>query len=248
MNFTPGYGSFVARATLTTTKARALYAAGHRHVLIQVDYQGSKLTQRGAQRIADESAAAARAGLVVGWWAWVRPGGRGAGRRPGGVEALCRRLGELLAAGLTPPPLFVANCEVGGGWDPARPALGEVAAAARAAGMPRIGLSSHGIVGRRWDVFDFDIGLPQLYRREPLARRWAERCLASWRARGCKEVWPTLGAADSSVAEMASDLAVLASLSCYGATWWTARQLSGAKLAASVPAGLRGHGEGGPNA
>lgn len=41
----------------------------------------------------------------------------------------------------------------------------------------------------------------------------------------------------SDAEEMAADVAALSSLGCHGATWWTARQLSGAKLAASVPGG-----------
>ena len=237
MQFTSGYGSFVARAHLTPAKARALFAAGHRHVLLQVDFQGSELPQRTPAQIAAETAVAHAAGLAVDWWMWVRPRDRmGAGRRPGGVEAMHRRLVELQTAGLQPPPLFVADCEVDGGWDRTRPALAQVAGAARTAGMSRVGLSTHAFVGARWPVSAFDVGLPQLYRKLPVTPEWALRMLKSWR--GCKEFWPTLGCADDSdAAEMAADVAALDTLGCYGATWWTARQLNGAKLAASVPGG-----------
>lgn len=253
MQFTPGYGSFVARATLTATKARALYAAGHRHVLIQVDYQGSKLRQRTLAQIFAESLTAAAAGLTVGWWMWVRPTPWPTGRLSG-LGAMQLRLDFLVTgahlAGCGLPTTFVLDCEVGGGWSRSRPKFRPFIEAARRMLGPgtRIGLSSHGEVGSAWDVGEADVGMPQIYRRQPVTPDFAMESLTSWS--DCKELWPTLGCADeySDAEEMAADVAALASLGCHGATWWTARQLSGAKLAASVPAGLRGRGEGGSNA
>jgi hypothetical protein len=235
--FTAGYGAFVARAALTPARARALAGAGHRLVVIQVDYQGSLLAQRTALQLRAEVATATEAGLGVWWWAWCRPGDRrGAGRRPGGPEALRRRLEELREE-VGAPTGVLANCEVGGGWDPLAPALDRMADAARAAGMPLVGLSSHGIVGPRWPTEAFDLGLPQLYRERHITRAWARYCLASW-AR-VPEVWPTLGCADeaSDAAAMRADLAAILGLGARGALWWTARQLTGPKLTASTLTG-----------
>lgn len=234
--FLDGYGAFVARATLTPRKAAALAAAGHGFVALQVEFQGSELRQKTPAELAAETAAAAAAGLGHLWWAWVRPGQRaGAGRRPGGPAALQRRLAELLDAGVPAPAWFIADAEVGGGWSPSRPDLAPIAAAARAAGIPLVALSTHATVGPRWPVSAFDAGMPQLYRRAAVTAPWAARCLRSWR--GCSTFWPTLGAADdySTADAMAADLRALAELGAGGAWWWTARQLSGAKLAASVP-------------
>lgn len=232
MNFVHAYGAFVARATLTNAKARALAGAGHRVVVLQVDFQGSTLSQRTVPQLQLETDRATDAGLEVWWWAWCRPGDK---RKPGrlsGPDALAHRLAELVAA-LGPPRGFIANCEVGGGWSPSTPDLGPIAAAARTA-APVIGLTSHGIVGERWPVGAFDIGLPQLYRAAHLTRSWASMCLRTWQA--CPILWPTLGAADSAsdAAAMRADLAACEKLGARGALWWTARSLSGAKMAASV--------------
>lgn len=234
MNFVQGVGSFVARAQLTAGKARALAAVGHRAVVIQVDFQGSTLAQRTVEQLRAEQTIAAAAGLEVWWWAWCRPGHRaGKGRRPGGPDALRERI-DALRLELGPPAGFVANCEVGGGWDPSRPALAPVAEAARAAHMPVVGLSSHGIVGRRWPVEAYDIGLPQLYREAHLTRQWVRYCLASWDR--VPLVWPTLGCADeaSDARAMRADLIACAGVGAHGVLWWTARQLSGDKIAAST--------------
>jgi hypothetical protein len=231
--FREGIGSFVARATLTAGKARRLARAGHSLVLFQVDFQGSKLEQRTAAALGAEMAVARAVGLDVGWWQWIRPGNRsGSGRRPGGAEAAGRRVAELAAALGECPALQVANCEVGGGWSRSRPNLRPVAAALRQAGGQIIGLSSHGIVGLAWPVSAFQIGMPQLYRKARVTQAWVQRCLRTWR--WCPEIWPTLGAADSTADDMRADLEVLTRAGS-GALWWTARQLGGAKLAASVP-------------
>jgi hypothetical protein len=237
MRFREGYGAFVARATLTPAKARALAAAGHSRVALQVDFQGSTLKQKTAGQLAAETAVASAAGLVPDWWAWIRPGDRpGSGCRPGGVGALERRIKELLDAGVPAPRLFIADCEVGGGWSPSRPALTPVADTIRAAGLAEAGLSTHGVVGARWPVSAFSVWMPQLYRRASVTADWARRCLRSWRGTG-GEFWLTLGAADdySNAAAMTGDLGGLAELGAVGCWWWTARQLSGDKLAASVP-------------
>lgn len=233
MNFIHAPGSFVARATLTTRKAEALANAGHRVVAIQVDWQGSTLGQRSIPQLRLEQARATDAGLEVWWWAWCRPVAPRKPGRPSGPAALQHHL-DALVVELGPPRGFIANCEVGGGWSPSAPDLAPVAAAARASGMPIVGLSSHGIVGRAWPVGAFDIGLPQLYRTAPVSRAWALWCLRTWSA--APMLWPTLGAADeaSTPAAMAADLRVMAELGAGGAMWWTARQLGGAKLAASV--------------
>lgn len=234
MNFVQAYGSFVARAALTTTKALLLRAAGQRVAIIQVDFQGSKLEQRSVDQLRIEQRRAQEAGLEVWWWAWCRPGNKPKPGNPSGPDALHARLVEL-AAGAGLPHGFIANCEVGGGWSAATPDLAPVAAAARAAGMPVVGLSSHGIVGGRWPVAAFDIGLPQLYRKAYVTRSWARMCLRTWGA--APLLWPTLGAADaaSDAAAMRADLAACGQLGARGALWWTARSLNGDKLAASVP-------------
>ena len=136
------------------------------------------------------------------------------------------------------PHGFIANCEVGGGWSPATPDLAPIAGAARAAGMPVVGLSSHGIVGERWPVGAFDIGLPQIYRTAHVSRSFASLCLRTWR--DCPMLWPTLGAADkaSDAEAMRADLQACEDIGARGALWWTARSLSGAKIAASVPRGV----------
>lgn len=237
MMFEQRTGSFVARSRLTATKARALARAGHQVVVIQVDYQGSPLKQRTVAQLREEMEAARAAKLEVWWWAWCRPGDRaGEGRSPGGPEALRRRL-EALRFELGVPSGFIANCEVGGGWDPARPALGPIAQAARDASMPVVGLSSHGIIGPGWPVEEFELGLPQLYRERHLTRAWARYCLHTWER--VTKVWPTLGCADeaSDAAAMRADVRAIASLGAYGSLWWTARQLAGDKLAASRPIG-----------
>lgn len=233
--FRSAIGAFIARATLTPAKARKLAAAGHTLALIQIDYQGSELPQRTAAALAAEMSTARAAGLDVGWWQWIRPGSRpGSGRRPGGPEAAHRRVAELAAELGECPAFQVANCEVGGGWSPSRPDLKPVAEALRAAGGQVIGLSSHGIVGLRWPVSAFQVGLPQLYRKAHVTLPWAERALKTWR--WCEEIWPTLGCADdaSDAEAMRADVEALASVGA-GALWWTARDLNGAKLAASVP-------------
>lgn len=233
--FRSAIGAFVARATLTPAKARKLAAAGHTFALIQIDYQGSELPQRTAAALAAEMAVARAAGLDVGWWQWIRPGDRsGSGRRPGGPEAARRRVAELASAIGECPPFQVANCEVGGGWSPSKPNLRPVAEALQGAGGQVIGLSSHGIVGLRWPVSAFQVGMPQLYRRAHVTLPWAQRALKTWR--WCAELWPTLGCADddSDAAAMRADIEALASAGA-GALWWTARDLNGAKLAASVP-------------
>lgn len=234
MNFVAAYGAFVARATLTAAKAKALAAAGHRAVVIQIDFQGSKLGQRTVEQLAIEQQRARDVGLEVWWWAWVRPHNKPKPGRPSGPDALYRRIRDF-ADELGQPHGFVANCEVGGGWSRSTPDLAPVAEAARAAGSVVVGLSSHGIVGPRWPVGAFDIGLPQLYRVAHLTRSWALMCLQTWEQ--APILWPTLGAADteSDAAAMVADLKAINRLGSPGALWWTARNLSGSKLAASVP-------------
>ncbi len=233
MNFIQAPGSFVARATLTATKAQALAAAGHRVVAIQVDWQGSTLGQRTVAQLQLEQARAIAAGLEVWWWAWCRPGDVRKPGRPSGPAALQHRLDKLVGD-LGLPRGFIANCEVGGGWSSSKPDLAPVAAAARAAGMPIVGLSSHGRIGAKWAAGAFDIGMPQLYRTTPITRSWASWCIRTWTA--APMLWPTLGAADeaSTPVAMAADLRALTGLGAEAAMWWTARQLGGAKLAASV--------------
>lgn len=234
MNFVAAYGAFVARATLTAKKAAALAAAGHRAVVIQIDFQGSQLGQRTVEQLALEQQRARDVGLEVWWWAWVRPHNKPKPGRPSGPDALYRRIRDF-ADELGQPHGFIANCEVGGGWSRSTPDLAPVAEAARAAGSVVVGLSSHGIVGPRWPVGSFDIGLPQLYRAAHLTRSWALMCLQTWEQ--APILWPTLGAADaeSDAAAMVADLKAINRLGSPGALWWTARNLSGSKLAASVP-------------
>lgn len=222
-----GYGAFVARSRITAERAAALAGAGLSALVLQVDWQGSKLRQRSTQQLREEQAACAAAGLEVWWWAWCVPGAR----RP---EQLRQRLAGL-AAEVGAPAGFIVDAEVDGGWSSSRPDLRPLATAARDAGMPLVGLTSHGIIGRRWPVEAFDIGLPQLYRQEVVDAPWARRCLDTWeRAPSC---WPVLGCADpsSDAATMRGDLAALDELEVHGALWWTARQLVGARLAAALP-------------
>jgi hypothetical protein len=226
---------------LTTSKARALRAAGLSVVLLQVDWQRSRLPQRSARQLREEQRIAGGAGLDVWWWAWCTPTlPAEAGRRPSGAQSLERRLDELVAE-LGSPRGFVADCEVGGWWTPVR--LGElelVASAARAAGMPLVGLTSHGWLSRAWAVGAFDVGMPQLYGGEPLDVDFARRCLATWD--DAPTIWPVLGCADaaSTPAQIRGDLATIEALGVRptpGVVWWTARQLrhDNGRLAAAVP-------------
>lgn len=234
MNFVTAYGAFVARATLTAKKAAALAGAGHRVVVFQIDFQGSQLSQRSAQQLALEQQRATAVGLEVWWWAWVRPHNKPKPGRPSGPDALYQRIRDF-ADELGQPHGFICNCEVGGGWSRSTPDLAPVAEAAHAAGSPVVGLSSHGVVGPRWPVEAFDIGLPQLYRVAHLTRSWTRMCLQTWER--APILWPTLGAADveSDAVAMVADLKAVNAVGSKGALWWTARDLSGSKLAASVP-------------
>lgn len=222
-----GYGAFVARSRVTPSRAVELAGAGLGALVLQVDWQGSKLRRRSVQQLRDEQDACAAAGLAVWWWAWCVPGSR----RP---EQLRQRLAGLVAE-VGAPAGFIVDAEVDGGWSSSRPDLRPLATAARDVGMPLVGLTSHGMVGRRWPVEAFDVGLPQLYRQDPIDAAWAKHCLDTWaRAPNC---WPVLGCADpmSDAAAMQADLAALGELKLPGALWWTARQLVGARLAAAVP-------------
>lgn len=221
------YGAFVARSRVTPSRAAALAGAGLGVLVLQVDWQGSALRQRSAQQLREEHAACAAVGLEVWWWAWCVPGWR----RP---EQL-RRMLAALAHAVERPAGFIVDAEVDGGWSPSTPDLRPLATAARDAGMPLVGLTSHGMVGGRWPVEAFDLGMPQLYRQDALTPAWAWRCIDTW-ARG-PQIWPVLGCADPSSGpeEMRGDLAALAALQMSGAVWWTARQLVGSRLAAAVP-------------
>ncbi|MBL9102184.1 MAG: hypothetical protein JNL82_14565 [Myxococcales bacterium] len=241
MPYETRYGTFIARSRLTASKARALYAAGLRVVLLQVDWQRSKLGQRSIEQLREEQRVAGAAGLEVWWWAWVTPTLRPeAGRRPSGANALGRRLDELVAA-LGSPAGFVADAEVGGRWTRAR--LGElplVAAAARNAGMPIVGLTSHGMLSREWGVGAWDVGLPQFYGGDAIDVDFSRRCLATWD--DARTIWICLGCADaaSTPEQMRGDLRTIEELGVEprpGVAWWTARQLrhDNGRLAAAVP-------------
>lgn len=221
-----GYGAFVARSTIDGARAKALAAAGLGALVLQVDWQGSQLRQRSAQQLRAEQEACAAAGLEVWWWAWCVPGAT----RP---ESLRRRLAGL-AAEVGTPAGFVVDAEVDGGWSPSQPELRPLASAARDAGMPLVGLTSHGMVGGRWPVEVFDVGMPQLY-RQTVDAPWAKRCLNTWGR--APSLWPVLGCAsqNSDATAMRGDLAALAELEIRGALWWTARRLVGERLAAAVP-------------
>lgn len=236
--FTAGYGTFVARQPLTPAKARQLYGAGLRAVVLQVDWQRSKLAQRTIASLVREQAAARAAGLAVWWWAWVTPTRpREAGRRPAGPRALQLRLSALVfEAGL--PDGFLVDAEVGGGWRPDKlRELPRHALAAREAGMPRVGLTSHGQIGKAWRADVFDLGVPQLYDGKPLTSAAIAASLESWSA--APYIWPALGCADkaSTPAQMRGDLAALEQAGVPGALWWTARQLrrDNGRLAAATP-------------
>lgn len=238
MHFFPGYGAFVARSTLTASKARMLAGAGLRFIVLQVEWQRSKLAQRSVAGLRAEQEAARAAGLEVWWWAWCTPTrAREAGRRPAGPRAIEQRLGALVAE-LGAPDGFFVDAEVGGGWRPrVLPELVDVAEAARAAGMPRVGLTSHARIAPSWSAEAFDLGAPQLYDGDPVSVPMVRDALETWEAAPC--VWPVLGCADASStpAEMRGDLRTLAELEVPGASWWTARQLrrDNGRLAAAVP-------------
>jgi hypothetical protein len=237
MHFFSSYGAWLARSTLTLPKARALVGAGLQVVILQVEWQRSRLAQRTAATLIAEHSAALAAGLQVWWWAWCTPTlAREAGRRPAGPRELERRLAALVAEVGAPAGFFV-DAEVGGLWRPrALPELPDVAAAARAAGMPRVGLSSHARISSAWSAEAFDLGSPQFYDDDPVTKSSVREWLATWEAAPC--LWPTLGCADSSStsAEMRGDLRTLAELEVPGALWWTARQLrkDNGRLAAAV--------------
>jgi hypothetical protein len=233
MFFLPHTGAFVARRLLTVKAAHDLAAAGMSVVVLQVDYQGSKLPQFTVDELRQQQLAAAAAGLEVWWWAWVRPGPRtGKGRRPGGPDALHRRLAELVTP-LGKPEAFIVNAEVGGGWPAGRADLRPHLEAARSADMPVVGLSSHGWLGGKWNVEGYDIGLPQIYKAVAVKPPFVWSCLESWREFG--RIWPVLGCSETSDAdEMRADLGCLESMAIPGAAWWTARYLVGGKLAAAA--------------
>lgn len=248
MSYETRYGAFVARSTLTMAKAAALYAAGLRVVVIQVEWQRSRLTQRSVEGLRAEQAAARAAGLEVWWWGWCCPTlPRETGRRASGPRALERRLGELVVEVGT-PETFIVDAEVGGRWTRRRLGeLPEVAGAARAAGMPVVGLTSHGRLGRalaparEWRTDAFDLGVPQLYDNDsPVEVGFVRRCLATWD--DAPRIWTCLGCADdaSTPAQMLGDLRTIGDLGVQprpGVAWWTARQLrrDNGRLAAAVP-------------
>lgn len=248
MPYETRHGAYVARSKLTAAKAVALAGAGLEVVLLQVEWQRSRLSQRSIEQLRDEHRAARAAGLSIWWWGWVCPTlPREAGRRASGPRALEQRLDELVTA-LGSPEGFMADAEVGGRWTPRRlPELPDVAAAARAAGMPLVGLTSHGRLGRElqpakaWSAHAFDVGSPQLYDNDsPVDVAFTRRCLATWD--DAPTIWVTLGCADaaSTAAQMRGDLQTIAALGVRptpGACWWTARQLraDNGRLAAAVP-------------
>lgn len=238
MYLVPRYGAFVARQPLTATKARALAGAGLRVVVIQVEWQRSRLAQRHLADLHAEQEAALAAGLAVWWWAWVSPTrAHEIGRRPTGPRALEQRLRGLIAEVRAPDGVFV-DAEVGGGWRPrALPELPEFAGAVRAAGLEIVGLTSHARIAPSWSAEVFNVGAPQIYGGEALTPTSVRESLATWEATSC--LWPVLGCADeaSTPAQMQGDLAALAELGVPGALWWTARQLrhDNGRLAAAVP-------------
>ena len=73
MHFFSSYGAWLARSTLTLAKARQLAGAGLQAVILQVDWQRSRLAQRTATTLLAEHSAALAAGLEVWWWAWCTP-------------------------------------------------------------------------------------------------------------------------------------------------------------------------------
>lgn len=233
------YGAWLARSVLTLPKARLLAGAGLQVVILQVDWQRSRLVQRTAATLIAEHSAALAAGLEVWWWAWCTPTrAPEEGRRPSGPRALERRLVELVAEVGAPPAGFFVDAEVGGLWRPsALPELPDVAAAARAAGMRRVGLTSHANIAPSWSAEVFDLGAPQLYDDAPVSMAMVRRSLDTWQATPL--LWPVLGCADaaSTPAEMRGDLATLAALDVPAASWWTARQLrrDNGRLTAAVP-------------
>lgn len=239
MRFYSSYGAWLARSTLTLPKARLLAGAGLQVVILQVEWQRSRLTQRTAATLLAEHSAALAAGLEVWWWAWCTPTrAPEEGRRPSGPRALEQRLADLVAEVGAPPAGFFVDAEVGGLWRPrALPELPDVAAAARAAGMRRVGLTSHANIASTWSAEVFDCGAPQLYDDEPVSVAMVRRALETWEA--APLLWPVLGCADTSStpAEMRGDLVTLAELAVPAASWWTARQLrlDNGRLAAAVP-------------
>lgn len=241
MPYSTAYGAFIARSKLTPAKARALAAAGITAIILQVEWQRSKLPMKSVEQLRAEHRAARAAGLEVWWWAWVTPTlPPERGRRPSGARALEQRLDELVTD-LGSPAGFIADCEVGGRWTPAR--LGElplVAAAARAAGMRVVGLTSHGWLSRAWDVGAWDVGMPQFYGGDTIDLDFCRRCLATWD--DAPVIWICLGCADaaSTPAQMRGDLATIEALGVQprpGVAWWTGRQLrrDNGRLAAAVP-------------
>lgn len=239
MPYASDYGAFVARSELTVATARRLAGAGLSVVMLQVEWQRSRLPQRTAQQLLREHWAAHAAGLEVWWWGWTTPTQPAErGRRPSGARALEQRLDELVVE-LGTPAGFIVDAEVGGGWSARRlPELPDHAAAARAAGMPSVGLTSHGRIGPAWQAHAFTVGLPQLYGDQVLDVGFTRRCLATWD--DAPMIWPVLGCADpaSTPAQMRGDLATLGALDVTprpGALWWTARQLTGERLEAAVP-------------
>lgn len=216
-HFATKYGSFAARLELTDARAEQLARAGLDVVVLQVEWQGSRLRQRSVAQLQREMEIAAARGLEVWWLAWCLPGVS----RP---EQLRRKLADL-AAQVGTPAGFVADCEVDGGWSPSRPALRPIAAAARDAGMPIVGLTSHAKIGSRWPVDDFEVGFPQLFRQAHVTPTWALECFLTWSSVPC--LWPVLGCADptSDAAAMRADLEALEQLQVRGALWWSARGL-----------------------
>lgn len=230
------HGAFVARSRLTPKRAKQLVEAGLGVVMLQVDFQGSQLSQRDADDLRVEAWIAEATGLEVWWWAWCQPAAPPRkGRRPTGPDALHERL-EALVAELGAPPVFVANCEVGGGWSSGAPQLRPVADAARAAGICRVALASHGMIGRRWPLDGYDIGMPMLYNKAHVTPEWARRCIDTWGR--LPSLWPILGCADaaSTAEQMLADQRALRALDIPGWSWWTARQLTGARLRAAASA------------
>lgn len=224
MYLVPQTGALVARQKLTPARAAALASVG-RVVVIQVEWQHSRLPQRSADSLRAETAAARAAGLKIWWWAWVAPTrAPEAGRRPRGPRALEQRLRDLLTEVRAPDGVIV-DAEVGGGWRPRRLAeLPEFAGAVRATGLQIAGLTSHARIAPSWSAEVFNFGAPQLYGGSPLTPAGVREALATWEATSC--LWPVLGCANSTAEEMRGDRAALAELGVPGVLWWTARQLA----------------------